>query len=230
MSILPLERELYTPPLAGATAIVPLYYFFAKKSAEQLGLPLPSKNPRFLLSQGLKLAPTAGVVVGLQVVLEGRIKKLCFNNRQDLLATAGSAAIVGGLSLGPLAILNGQSMGRSPLQSIYNLSLKQGSACVARETCFLTGLISSDMLAKYAKGHFGESRTIEYGSAFFGGAMGSAIGHPFDTMFTLWQRNLRVTTLLGLCAGGLTKALACGWFSVGYKTVKDILLDPTYYN
>ena len=58
------------PPVAAGAAIVPTYYGFAVKTAQQLGQPIPKMGPVEALRGGCRLAPTVSGLVGLQMILQ----------------------------------------------------------------------------------------------------------------------------------------------------------------
>lgn len=78
------------PPIAAGAAIVPTYYGFAVKTAQQLQKPIPSMSVLEALMGGMRLAPTVAGLVGTQMVLqnasERKIKQL-FGDPQDESAT-----------------------------------------------------------------------------------------------------------------------------------------------
>ncbi len=191
-----------TPPVAAAGAVVPVYYLFALKSAQQLEVPMRPMSPLEALKGGIRVAPTIGATVGMQLVfqkmVENAIKKSDRTTVEPGFATKlVSSTLTGAVSVPLLAIFNGQTMGYTPMQSLRALSVKQAGAILARETGFLASLGG------------------EY--PFFTGMLGSLVGHPGDTALTRWQKGLKVENLRHLFLGAPTRALAVGGFSVGYK-------------
>ncbi len=232
-------RPYVIPPVAAATAIVPVFYGFIAKSAQQLGKPAPRMAPIEALKQGVKAAPTVGVIVGTQMVVQTIVENQLFgmNKRKapSFLSMLASSIIVGIISAPALAVFNGQTMGRSIKASLQSLSGKQTMAIVTRETSFLFSLRISAPVSEAMKQSCGDSYVVDYGSTFMTGAIGSLIGHPADTALTLWQKNKRVmwkkhwnqkrklACALRLLRGVPAKALAVGGFAMGYKWVKGSL-------
>lgn len=217
-----------TPPIAASVAIVPVFYGFVAKSAQQLGEPIPRMSIYEALKGGYKAAPTIGTIVGTQMIVQGIVEKelkhsgdskepACFSS---MLA---SSALVGGLSAPALAVFNGQTMGRHALDSLKALTPWQAGAIVSRETSFLLSLRVSDPAGLAMKRITGDTKAVEYSSAFVSGAVGSVIGHPADTALTLWQRGAKVSNLRQLMRGAPVKSLATGGFSVCYKVTKEAL-------
>ncbi|MFI5334986.1 MAG: hypothetical protein ACHQT8_07515 [Chlamydiales bacterium] len=197
-----------TPPVAAAGAIVPVFYGFAAKSAQQLGNPMPRMSPFNALKGGLKVAPTIGATVGMQLifqrVIENALKKGDQTSKESSFATKFfSSTITGAVSVPLLAVFNGQTMGYKPMQSLRALSIKQGCAVLVRETGFLASVGG------------------EY--PFFSGMLGSLVGHPGDTALTRWQKGLKVESFRQAMWGAPARAVAVGGFSVGYKFLQDKL-------
>ncbi len=218
------------PPCAASAAIVPVFYGFIAKSAQQTGNKIPDMSIKEALKEGFKTAPTVGLIVGTQMVVQNLVEKFLMklsNGTKDqssgFLPMLVSSMIVGMLSAPPLAVFNGQSMGMKPLQSLKRLSAKQTGAIVARETSFLFSLRVSGPVSELMKRRCGENKAVEYSSAFVSGAIGSLIGHPADTALTCWQKNMKVDTFRQAMRGGPIKAMTVGGFSVCYKIAKELL-------
>lgn len=213
------------PPIAASIAIVPVFYGFIVKSAQQIGSPIPKMTFDTLFWRGLKAAPTIGMTVGLQMGMQNQVEKF-FPAQKETSPVASmifSSVIVGAISVPPLAILNGQSMGQRAIASLKNLCPFQSGAIIIRETSFLFALRISEPLSEYMKSSFGDNEAVAYGSAFAGGAISSVIGHPADTAFTLWQKGMKINGLRSLMRGSFVKALAVGGFSTGYQFTKNVL-------
>lgn len=215
----------FTPPFAASTAIVPTFYGFVVKTAQQLGEQAPKMTLKEALKGGLKAAPTIGAIVGTQMIMQRIVEKALAKDKgsENFLSILGGSMVVGGVSAPALAIFNGQTMGRSALESLKSLSVKQTSAIVTRETSFLFSLRISDPMGHMMRQIAGDNKIVDYVSAFTSGAIGSVIGHPADTALTLWQKNIQVVSWQQLMRGAPAKALAVGGFSVFYKLVKEIL-------
>lgn len=217
-----------TPPAAAAFAIIPVYYGFVAKSAQQIGKPIPRMTLYEAFKGGLKASPTIGAIVGTQMIVQSVAEKMlmknseCKNNEPDFFRMFASALMVGSISAPALAIFNGQTMGQTAKESLRRLSAKQAGAIVSRETSFLFSIRISDPVSNAMKSVFGDNKIVEYVSAFFSGAVGSIIGHPADTALTLWQNRMKVTHARQLMWGAPMKALATGGFAMCYKLINSI--------
>lgn len=214
------------PPVAAGASIIPLFSGFMVKSAQQQYKPMPRVSFIEGLAAGFRAAPTIGSIIGAQLIIQDLVEKRMFTPPQQgelptLSSMVRSSAIVGALSAPGLAIFNGQSMGKSAIQSLRGLSLLQIAAIVSRETTFLLSMRISDPASDYMKERFGDSPAVVYGSAFASGAFGSFISQPADTALTCWQNGMRVTNLSHAMRGGPVKALTVGTFAVLYKFTKE---------
>ncbi len=218
------------PPIAASAAVIPVFYGFIAKSAQQAGNPIPKMGVVSVFKEGCKAAPTVGAIVGTQMVVQNIVEKALKkrSNEDNPEATnfatmLMSAVFVGAVSAPALAVFNGQTMGKTMKESIRSLSFKQTCAIVTRETSFLFALRVSDPIAKEMKRICGDNQVVEYGSAFTSGAIGSVIGHPADTALTLWQKGMGVKNISQLMKGAPIKAMTVGGFSVCYKVAKEML-------
>ncbi|ADI37923.1 putative membrane protein [Waddlia chondrophila 2032/99] len=216
------------PPVSAGASIIPVFRGFIIKSAQQLGKPAPRMTVFRGLWEGLRASPTIGAVIGAQLVIQEIAEKKLFTppiegQQPSLLSMLVSSAFVGTLSAPGLAVFNGQSMGKSLMQSLKGLSLLQTAAIVARETCFLLSIRISDPVSNHMKNKFGDHPSVIYGSTFFSAAFGSLISHPADTALTCWQKGIQVNNLSHAMKGGPVKALAVGSFAVAYKITKEAL-------
>lgn len=216
------------PPFAASGAIILVFRDMILKSAQQKGQPLPSIPFRKGLIEGAKAAPTVGLIVGSQMVIQKLVEKTLLgeSKKSDLSTSLKSSAIVGTISAPFLAIFNGQTMGWSVMKSLRNFNPWQGLAIAVQETGFVGGLSASDRLAEAMKGVFGNNKAVEYMAAFTSGALGSLAGHPANTALTRWQSGMRVDSLSQSMWGSARKARAVGLFSVLYKFAKETL-TPT---
>ncbi len=219
-----------TPPLAAGAAILPTYYGFAVKTAQQLQKPLPTMSALEALMGGIRLAPTVAGLVGTQMVLQNACERKLnqlFGNPEDqgatLIETAASSLLVGGMSAPGIAIFNGQAANQSPLASLRNLTVKQAAAISLQETAFVMGMSAGDHVYAFAKEYFGDNDSMKYGSSFITGAAGSLCGHPANTALTRWQNGLKVENIFQLGRGGPAKAIATGVFSMGFQIAKECL-------
>lgn len=222
------------PPLAAGAAIVPTYYGFAVKTAQQLQKPIPTMSALEALMGGMRLAPTVAGLVGTQMVLqnasERKIKQL-FRDTQEkaqdesatLVETTASSFFVGAVSAPGIAIFNGQAANQSPISSLRNLTLKQAGAISMQETAFVMGMSAGGHLYGLVKEHVCDNDAIKHLSNFITGAAGSLCGHPANTALTLWQNGLKVEKVFQLSRGGPVKAIATGLFSMGFQVAKERL-------
>lgn len=68
------------------------------------------------LKAGVKVAPTVGVIIGTQMIVQSIVEKALLKDEQQPASFAtilASVIIVGGVSAPPLAVFNGQTMGRT---------------------------------------------------------------------------------------------------------------------
>ncbi|PIS02278.1 MAG: hypothetical protein COT85_05780 [Chlamydiae bacterium CG10_big_fil_rev_8_21_14_0_10_42_34] len=213
------------PPLAASIAIIPVFGDMIAKSAEQLGKPIPSMTLLQTIKQGMKAAPSVGAIVGAQMVIQNKVEKALLggSKKPKLSSTLLSSAIVGIGSAPILAVFNGQTMGRSALESLRKFSLKQGLVITAQETAFVIGLSAADLLSEKMRESFGDTKATDYTAAYIAGALGSLAGHPANTALTRWQANLAIDRPSQLMWGAARKARAVGYFACLYKLGKEIL-------
>lgn len=217
------------PPLAASGAIIPAYYGFVAKSAQQLGKPIPKMPVLQVVKDSFKAAPTIGIIVGTQMVAQklvetGLEKALGNKNKKPSFSTMLISSMTVGLASAPaLAIFNGQTMGRTIKESLSGLTKKQTAAIVLKETSFLFSVRITGPVSEAMKRVFGESEAVKYGSAFVSGAIGSIIGHPADTALTRWQKGLKIDSFRQSMNGVFTKAIALGIFSTCYEFGKKNL-------
>lgn len=217
------------PPFAASMAIVPAIYGFIAKSALQRGECVPRMPLRSCLLEGFKASPTVGAIVGTQIIAQRLLEERLHGNKQngknkpDFSSMLFSTAAIGTVSAPLLAVFNGQTMGWSPLKSLRMLSMRQNGAIVSRETGFLFGLRLSDPMAGAMRREFGESKVVDYAAAFFSGGMGSLVGHPADTMLTLWQRGEKLQRWSHLMRGAAYKSVAVGIFAICYRAASQAM-------
>lgn len=218
-------KTYMVPSFAAGVAIVPTFYGFVVKSAQQAGEPVPHMRLREALGGGVRAAPTLGVIVGTQMAAQGILEKLfAAKGREkgsDFWSMLCSAIVVGLVSAPILAIFNGQTMGRSMSQSLRELSAKQAGAILARETSFLLALRVSDPISEKLKRIYGNGPVVNCGVPFLSGAIGSFVGHAPDTLLTRLQKG-KATHCRQLMLGSPAKAAAVGCFSMIYANVKKL--------
>lgn len=211
------------PPIAASMAIVPVYYGYVAKSALQTNKSIPRMSTLSWLFAGAKASPTVGAIVGTQMIAQRLLEKRLHRNKSasdsDLPLVLFSTVVVGTVSAPLLAIFNGQTMGKTSRESVRALSIRQTGAIVTRETGFLLGLRLSGPIANAMQRGERESKVVEFAAAFFSGSMGSLVGHPADTLLTLWQRGERLDKWSHLMRGSAHKAVAAGIFTIFYKVI-----------
>ncbi|MBX7067526.1 MAG: hypothetical protein K1X28_09880 [Parachlamydiales bacterium] len=182
------------PPVAAGIAIVPPFADMVAKSAQQLGQPVPKTPYVESLKGGMKAAPTVGAIVGTQMIVQKAVENRLFgkSRAEDLTSKLASSGIVGAVSAPFLAVFNGQSMGWSARESLRKFTPKQALAIAVQETAFVGGLSASDPLSEEMKKQIGNSKAVEYATAFFSGAAGSVAGHPANTVLTRSQNGLKI--------------------------------------
>ncbi len=177
---------------------------------------------------GAATAPNMGAIIATQLIAKRGVEKL-FSKQEEGKASFSSmflsAAIVGAISAPPLAIFNGQTMGRSAWQSVQGLQLRQIGAIVLRETSFLFALGISSPICAWMQQAAGDKdrKWIELPVAFVTGVTSGVVSHPADTALTLWQRKMKIESARQLMQGGFTRAIALGGFFVCYTGATRII-------
>ncbi|MBI2743901.1 MAG: hypothetical protein HYX48_08310 [Chlamydiales bacterium] len=212
------------PPMAASAAIVPVFRDMIAKSAQQKGEPIRKMSLYRGVIEGIKAAPTVGVIVGTQMIVQKAVEKALLGDsgKASFSSAIASSAIVGAVSAPVLLVFNGQTMGYSVTESIRRFSFKQCFAIVLQETAFVGGLSVADRLAVVMKKQFGDNKGVEYAAAFTTGALGSLAGHPANTVVTRAQSGMKIDHIGQLMWGAARKARAIGCFSVFYKAGKEL--------
>lgn len=226
------------PPVAASVATVPAFYDMIAKSAMQKGLPTPRMTSTNLL-QGIKggfeAAPTVGVMVGTQMLLQGRIEQALVktfpnlftedSNKAKASLTLSSSVLVAGLSSPFLSVYNGKTMMPpwSARESWSRFSLKQAGAITLQETGFVAGLAAADLVSLPMKQELGDNKAVEYLAAAIAGVLGSLAGHAGNTALTRWQNGMTVDNFRQLSWGSLRKARGNAIFALVYKLGKEAL-------
>jgi len=235
------------PPVAAGLAIVPSFYGLTAKSALQLGKPRPRFNCFEVFKNGFKAAPTVGAIVGSQLVLQNAVEKKLFKDKSklDLTEKVVSTVVTASLTSPLLACLNGQTMGKTILDSFKSVKPKQVLVITGRESGFLAGLAASEPLSDFMKKKFCDdtddkkpshnsvkNTVVEYGAAYVSGVSGSIFGHLFDTALTRFQNNQTVTLRVDQLAKGMAwrAFVGVGVFSVTYKFVTNKLKSYSEYS
>ena len=221
------------PPVAASLAVVPVYFDLVAKNAMQMGKTPVSMSLREAVKGGVCLAPSTGVLVGSQMVLQPLVEQALtdmfphFFTADSMAAkaslTLGASAAVGVLSSPFVAVFNGQSM-NPPLgvkKTLSSLSFKKASAITLQETGFVVGIAAADVVSAPMKQMLGDHKSVEYLAAAVSGALGSLAGNPGNTALTRWQNGLGVDNVRQLGLGSFRRARALSTFSVGYKCLKE---------
>jgi len=213
-------------PVAASISIVPVFYGYMAKTAKQLGKPCPSvSSPEFRINL-VKAIPTFGAVVGVQLAAHTIVQNILFSNKEASLSSLmTSSMIVGAVAAPPLALFNGQSANLNVKKSIQGLSVIKVLTLAARQTSFLMGMTVGDHLSRRVKLAAGDSRVAHLSCVFFSGALGSILGHPADTLVTLWQNGQKVNKFSDVWRGGLYRSMAVGSYAVIYNVLYEYLIS-----
>jgi hypothetical protein len=214
------------PPLSVGLSIIPTYYGYGLKTAAQLGEPFHMTYAQ-ACKAGLKAAPILGGTVGLQLITQNAVEKFFYIEQKstttiDFLKIFASSFIVAGISSPFLAIFNGKTLGWDVSQSLRRFTVQQAGAIIAREACFLGSLRISEPFSIFFQEKFGQLPLIGVGTTFLTGAFGSLLGHPTDTLLTLWQKNLKHQNFSHLMQGSIPRSLAGGSLFVVYNSIHQL--------
>ena len=224
----PLLAPYVASPVAASAAIVPPFRYLMEKSAQQRGLPVPRIPILTGLKEGVKAAPNVGLIIAIQLALQQKIENALTGDesKSSLPSKLGSSALVGVVSIPPLAFFDGQTMGWTMRETLRRFTPKQGLAIAFQETSFVGGQSVSDRLASAMKRQFGDHWAIDYVAAYTAGAFGSLAGHPGNTALTRWQNGLTVDGFRQSMLGAARKGHAIGVFSVLYRVGNKLLNPP----
>lgn len=226
------------PPIAASIAIIPASYDMVAKSALQKGLTVPRMTVKSFfqgVKSGFGAAPTAGLMIGTQMVLQVRVKEALLNtfpnlgpnssNQNQAALTLSSAIVTGGLISPVLAVYNGKTMtpAWSVQKSLSKFSLKQGGAITLQQTGIVAGLAAADLTFTPMKQVMGDSKVVEYSAAAIAGAIGSLFGHFANTALTRWQNDLKIERFSQLNWGIFHRTRGNALIAVIYKFVKTTL-------
>ncbi len=231
----PLSNEAWStlspylvPPMAAAVASIPPFRDLMAKSCMQRGEVVPKISVLHGLKEGIKGAPTVGLMVGSQMILQNNLEKGFSSwgvDKESLMPALSSSALVGLITAPIVAAFNSQTMGKGVIHAVKNISIRQCGAVALQEAAFVAGIKLADPLAIKAKASLGDSKVVECAVAFFSGATASLIGHPGNTALTRWQSGLPIEGFHQLKWGALRKAWAIGVFSIIYKETKSQLFS-----
>lgn len=217
-------KDQAVEPVAAGVAIVPVFYGFQVKSAQQTGDPIPPYAPFTALRQGVKTAPLVGAMIGSQRIFQNLFERLMQqgeNKNESFVMPFISAAVVGFATAPFMAIFSGLSQGKKANQALRQLSIKQALATSLMEVGFLAGMGAIDPMVELFRQRFGQNRAVDNSATFASGALGALFGHAGDTALSMWQKGLKVERLSQLARGAPTRAAAVGIFSCIYNAVKE---------
>jgi hypothetical protein len=203
MTVQDIHRHYIVPPIAAGCAIVPTYYFFARKSMYQLNLP----RQQVLLRDALKVSPMISVSVGSQIILQNMLNE---HTKHPVWLNSIIAAM---LTSPFLAIFNGYTGGKTVYNSLKGLTLKQINYITFRESCFLFSMQASFMISDST------SRFAQFAAGF----LGSILSHPADTLLTWSQTGLNLDARKHIMRGGLNRGIGTGLFVLFYNEIKDTI-------
>lgn len=235
----PIYEEAKKPVCAGA-AIIPNYWAWVHKSAQQMGKVAPQIGIRKALYRGAaEGAPAVTLIVGSQTIAQDVVERGLEHimTPGTTKSQATSSLIVGATTSPLLAAYNGKSAGLGFWESIRRVNAKQVGAISTRETAFLFSLRGYGPIKEVFDRALGESRANGYLAAFTSGGIGSVVAHPADTLLTRWQNNMPIVTTTSttpivervatcgrmLMWGWARKSLGTAGFAVTYRIAKEIL-------
>lgn len=215
------------PPLSLGLSIIPTFYGYGLKTAQQLGQPFTMTYLQ-ACKAGMKASPILGGNVGAQLITQNAVEKFFSieeNNPTplDYSKMFASSFIVAGASSPFLAIFNGRTLGWTVGESLRRFTIHQAGTIVARETFFLGSLRISEPVSLFVQERFGEHQFIGISASFATGAFGSLLGHPTDTLLTLWQKNIKPRNFSHLMQGSIARTSAGGTLFVLYNYVRQSL-------
>jgi hypothetical protein len=261
-------RDYVGQTAAATLSTIPIFPGLILKSAEQNGFDFKKSlkelklktldQKQFLLrttlrdclTKSLKASPTAGLLVGSQLIIqdvvEGILKNfISLENSEKFSFKIFSGTVVGGISAPLLAAFNGQTMGRSIIDSIKSLTSKQIFAIMALESSFVVSINASEYLErKYLEEKHQEENTQKFNYSkkifecwisFLTGAGGSLLGYSADTYLTLQQSGKQFKNYSELFKGWRVKAITLGTWMVLFKQTKNYIqninnTNSTYKN
>lgn len=224
-----------SPVAAGCAIVLPMYGFIVKED-QQMGRRVRPLNLQTMVSSlrvGVGAIPSVSVVVGSQMILQSAMKAAMKYGgiQESLVSTAACAVTVAAVSSPFLAWFNGRARNHSWKESWSRFTPRQAAAITFQETCFVFS--TNNPLNTWMQKSFGQTKRVEYASAFMSGAACSVVGHPANTALTRWQNGKTIPSFKEVRAaplpsaavymrGAVAKATAVGLFTVIYKGVKEI--------
>lgn len=210
-------------PVSASFAILPSFYWFARKAAIQSSSPIPLFNFQNTIVGGLKTVPVISSTVGLQLILqeliEGKISQTtAFNNWQSSLL---ASSIVGFLTAIPLGVFQGQTLGIT-IKHSFKLAANPKSICLIglRESGFIAAVQASAPLAKLLNSE-GDNLALQNLTYFTTSAGASYLTQPLDSLATRTFKSSSVSK--SLYSGAASRAVASGIFNVAYQAAKNLI-------
>ncbi len=212
--------QSYVVPMAsaGAAIVLPFRYFIMKSELQKGAAKAPHIPFLTGIKEGIKAAPSAGIIVAIQISSQKWIEKAIGEAKWHTKFT--SSAIVGALSSYPLAIYNGYTLNQGWRVSCKNLSFKQAGAITVQETGFVLGVTCAASVEEIMERALGKSAALSYAASFFSAGAGSFAGHFANTALTRWQAGLSVE-YRQLMWGAKHKTWGIACFGVLYKIMND---------
>jgi hypothetical protein len=220
----PISPYIYQP-ISAALAITPLAKGLIRKSELQISLPKQKLGVYNALITGLKIAPTVGITVGSQMILEDVLKNKygTQSEERNFFSNLKISAIVGFATSPLIAVFNAQSMNLPLKKALKTLSIRQLSLITIQESSFVAGMNSSDFLPKFQT----ESKVLEkaekISKLFFSSFVGAFFGHIPNTLLTRSQHGLVTNKISILFKGSFTRSFTIGSFSVLYHAIENHL-------
>ena len=215
-------------PISAGLSILPTFYGFQRKSALQSFGSAPKFRPVSAFVGGVKASPTIAAIIGSQILMQGGIEERLPQTKESKNKNMFvSCSIVALFSIPGFIVFNGQTLGRSPLNSLRAATLAQGLSIFSREETFLGSVRVSGPVGDALKKSGGDHKVAEIAGHFATGAIGSVIGHPGDTALTWLQNGLKIGETIrthgvfSLYRGVVPKAVATGAFVVCFKEIMN---------
>lgn len=210
-------------PFSAGLAIVPSFYWFARKAAIQSGSNLPLFNFENSVLGGIKTIPTIASTVGLQLILQESIQtKINESNLYNSWQSSFLASsIVGFLTAIPLGIFQGQTLGFSIKTSLKTAAMPKSVCLIGlRESGFIAGVQASAPLAKLINPN-NDNMVLQNLTYFASSAGASILTQPLDSLAT--QNFKPCSVPKSLYSGSVSRAIASGIFNVAYQAAKNLI-------
>lgn len=205
---------------AAGCAMVPTYYGYAIKTAQQIGKPLPPITFETTLRGGFRTAPNIAFTVATQMTVQDIFQKIFSKKTADpsIPVILGSSGISGIVCSPLLAGFNGQTMNKPFFESVKSTTLKQTIAISFREASFIASVKVNEPLQLISKRKWGDQKWLAYATAFVSGSLGSIVSHPADTLLTLLQTEKPIQ-ISHLMKGHWARTLATGFYVIIFEAI-----------